>query len=141
MFNYLKNLPFEIDKLFEKYNSNVKKGTNLFRGLNLTQDKFDKLGLKVGEIISINNNPNLYTSFSTNFRQAKYFAKNKYLDKRIIFITKAIGKELNIEQLSTIDNEKEHLIKRGKMAKIKQIKELKDKDGKKWLIVKIEQIE
>ena len=108
--------------LFNKYESNVKKGTDIYRGIGFDEieayenSMFAKL--KAGDEYF----DKAISSFSLEQSVAKHFSSRNGGYKEIILKTKSRGKELYVNDFSDYE-EKEILVKGGEKFKVIEIKD------------------
>lgn len=124
---FIKNID-DFVGIFDKYESNVGKGTPLFRGIYFSaMDKYQESvfsKLQVGDVFS----DDAVSSFSKEEKVAIKFAKiGKF--RKIILKLKARGNELCISEFSEFKDEQEVVVKGGEKFKVVDIK--KEKIGAK----------
>ena len=109
--------------LFNKYESNVKKGTDIYRGIGFNEPEvyensmFSKL--KVGDEYF----DKAISSFSLEQSVAKQFSEHRGGYKQIILKTKSRGREFDLTSFSEFDDEFEVIIRGGDKFRVIDIKE------------------
>ena len=108
--------------LFNKYESNIKKGTDIYRGIG-----FDEVEAYENSIFAKLKAGDEYfdkaiSSFSLEQSVAKHFSGRNGSYKEIILKTKSRGKELYVNDFSDYE-EKEVLVKGGEKFKVIEIKD------------------
>ena len=122
--------------LFNKYESNIKKGTDIYRGIG-----FDEVEVYENSIFAKLKAGDEYfdkaiSSFSLEQSVAKHFSGRNGSYKEIILKTKSRGKELYVNDFSDYE-EKEVLVKGGEKFKVIEIKD-EVIDGDNVMVVYIE---
>ena len=101
--------------LFDKYESNLKRGIKLYRGMSFSEDDFKYFGydkVKKGELHV--PDVNAIISFSTDKKRAFEYATITDRKYRVVYILENETKALDISKISAKPEEKESIITKGK---------------------------
>jgi len=101
--------------LFDKNDSNLKKGVRLYRGMSFTEEMFKKFNydkVKKGEIHTPDEKA--IVSFSTDKRKAFEYATMTNRKYKVIYILENEDEALDISKISVKPEEKESIITKGK---------------------------
>ena len=127
--------------LFDKYESNLKKGMKIYRGMSFTEDDFRYYGydkVKKDEIHIIDTKA--IVSFSKNKRKAFEYATMTDRKYKIIYILENEIKALDISKISAKPEEKESIITKGEEYLVKYTRIFKRGD-KIWKVIKLKKEE
>jgi len=134
-----KDIKKEVDilfSLFEKYDSNVKKEINLYRGISVDTNIFKSMGydkLKKGSLYTPDDKA--ITSFTKSKRIAYDFAFDGAFENKVILkITSHSENMLDISNVSTVAQEEETILTKNVWYNVKQIKKITN-GGAKWLLI------
>ena len=110
-----KNYANILFSLFDKYESNLKKGTKLYRGMSFTEEMFEKFGFdktNKGKIEYPDNKA--IVSFSTDKKKAFEYATMTNRKYKVVYILENETEALDISKISAKPEEKESIITKGK---------------------------
>jgi len=127
--------------LFDKYESNLKKGTKLYRGMSFTEDDFKYYGYDkiVAGKKDIPDNKAI-VSFSKDKRKAFEYANVKNKNFKVIYILENENEALDISEVSARPEEKESIITKGKEYLVTYTKVF-NRGVEKWKIIKLKKEE
>ena len=101
--------------LFDKYESNLKKGTKLYRGISFTKEDFIYFGYdKVKRGSKEVPDHKAIVSFSANKRKAFEYATITDRKYKVVYILENEDEALDISKISAKPEEKESIITKGK---------------------------
>jgi len=123
--------------LFDKYESNLKKGTKLYRGMSFTEDDFKYYGYDkiVAGKKDIPDNKAI-VSFSKDKRKAFEYANVKEKNFKVIYILENENEALDISEVSARPEEKESIITKGKEYLVTHTKVF-NRGVEKWKVIKL----
>jgi len=101
--------------LFDKYESNLKKDTKLYRGMSFTEEMFKKFNydkVRKGEIHTPDDMA--IVSFSTDKKKAFEYATMTGRKYKVVYILENETEALDISKFSAKPEEKESIITKGK---------------------------
>jgi hypothetical protein len=101
--------------LFDKHESNLRKGTKLYRGMSFTEEMFKNFNydkIKEGEIHTPDDKA--IVSFSTDKRKAFEYATMTDRKYKVVYILENETEALDISKISVKPEEKESIITKGK---------------------------
>ena len=122
--------------LFDKYASNLKRGTKLYRGMSFTKEMFERFNFdKVlkGELHTPDREA--IVSFSTNKRKAFEYA-NSDRSYKVVYILEGDDSALDISKISVKPEEEESIITKGKIYSVSHTKVFK-RGGETWKVIKL----
>jgi len=123
--------------LFDKYDSNLKKGVRLYRGMSFTEEMFKKFNydkVKKGEIHTPDEKA--IVSFSTDKRKAFEYATMTNRKYKVIYILENEDEALDISKISVKPEEKESIITKGKEYLVTYTR-IFTKGDEIWKIIKL----
>jgi len=129
-----------ISTLFDKYESNVKVGTVLYRGMSIPDDLYYYLGYdKLDNNGKYSPDEKAITSFSVSKDIAYQYAKSLEFNKKVIIklIVDDNNGLIDISDISTVPNEREVVLNKGLWYNIKRIKKI-NKGDEQWLLMVIQ---
>ena len=126
--------------LFDKYESNIKKETKLYRGMSFTEDDFryyqyDKVKkdeLHIPDVKAI-------VSFSTNKRKAFEYATMTDKKYKVVYILENEAKAFDISKISVKPEDKESIITKGREYLVTHTKIFKRGD-EIWKVIKLKKM-
>ena len=123
--------------LFDKYESNLKKGTKLYRGMSFTEEMFKKFNYDKVRKSEIHIPDDMaIVSFSTDKRKAFEYATMSDRRYKVVYILENETEALDISEISVKPEEKESIITKGKEYLVTYIRIFKRGD-KIWKIIKL----
>ncbi len=127
--------------LFEKYESNVKDGLTLYRGMSIPKEIFTSMGYdKLVAGSSYTPDDKAISSFTKSKRIAYDFAVDgEFEDKVIIKVVAHKENMLDISSISTVAEEEETILTKNIWYNIRQIKRI-IRGGARWLLIVLEKM-
>lgn len=127
-----------IEKMFDKYKSNINAGTVLYRGKGISDDEWKDIYSKL-EIGSKYSPDNLaVTSFSRDKNIAYGFAYDSEYNKKLLLkYVFHSGNLLDISMFSSMPNEEENILDKNIWYNVKEIEKCEE-GGILWLKLEIE---
>ena len=123
--------------LFDKYESNLKKGTKLYRGMSFTEEMFKKFNYDKVRKSEIHIPDDMaIVSFSTDKRKAFEYATMSDRRYKVVYILENETEALDISEISVKPEEKESIITKSKEYLVTYIRIFKRGD-KIWKIIKL----
>ena len=126
--------------LFDKYKSNLEKGTKLYRGMSFTGDDFRYYGYD--KIVSGKKDipdDKAIVSFSKNKRKAFEYATMTDRKYKVVYILENEDEALDISKISAKPEEKESIITKGKEYLVKYTRIFKKGDAI-WKVIKLKKM-
>ncbi len=122
-------------ELFERYTSNLAKGTRLYRGMSIPDHVFAMLGydtLKVGD--SYSPDELAVTSFTRSKRVAYEFARDGAFAHKVLIVLPSGDGMLDIASLSTEVDEQEIILMQNLWYTVTRVKDIST-GGSSWKII------
>ena len=136
-----KNYANILFSLFDKYESNLKKGTKLYRGMSFTEEMFEKFNydkIKKGEIHTPDDRA--IVSFSTNKKKAFEYAIMTDRKYKVVYILENETEALDISKISAKPEEKESIITKGKEYFVTYTR-IFNRGDETWKVIKLKKEE
>ena len=127
--------------LFDKYESNLKKSTKLYRGMSFSEEMFKKFNydkVKKGEIHTPDDMA--IVSFSKDKKRAFEYATITDRKYRVIYILENETEALDISKISAKPEEKESIITKGKEYLVTYTR-IFNRGDETWKVIKLKKEE
>ena len=122
--------------LFDKYESNLKIGTKLYRGMSFVKEDYFFYGYdKIKKGDRHTPDTKAIVSFSTNKRKAfEYASSDRHY--KVVYILEEDDSALDISKISVKPEEEESIITKGKVYLVSHTKVFK-RGGETWKVIKL----